>query len=85
MTTFARRQARMNARAILHSGNSSHTCAAHSQIVSLDATDPVRLRILLECHFDIAGTAWGDRNLSYHNKGAATGEVIRLVIDLLGI
>ena len=37
------------------------------------------------CHFDIAGTAWGDRNLSYHNKGAATGEVIRLVIDLLGI
>ena len=37
------------------------------------------------CHFDFAGTAWGDRNLSYHNKGAATGEVIRLVIDLLGI
>jgi len=37
------------------------------------------------CHFDIAGTAWGDRDLSYHNKGTATGEVIRLVVDLLGV
>jgi leucyl aminopeptidase len=37
------------------------------------------------CHFDIAGTAWGDRDLSYHNKGSATGEVIRLVVDLMGV
>jgi len=37
------------------------------------------------CHFDIAGTAWGDKSLSYQNKGTATGEVIRLVVDLLGI
>jgi len=37
------------------------------------------------CHFDIAGTAWGDRDLPYHNKGMATGEVIRLVVDLLGV
>ncbi len=37
------------------------------------------------CHFDIAGTAWGDKDLPYQNKGTATGEVIRLVVDLLGI
>ena len=37
------------------------------------------------CHFDIAGTAWGDKGLPYQNKGLATGEVIRLVIDLLDI
>ena len=37
------------------------------------------------CHFDIAGTAWGDKNLPYLNKGTATGEVIRLVVDLIGI
>ena len=37
------------------------------------------------CHFDIAGTAWGDKSLPYQNKGTATGEVIRLVVDLLGI
>ena len=37
------------------------------------------------CHFDIAGTAWGDKNISYQNKGTATGEVIRLVVNLLGI
>ena len=37
------------------------------------------------CHFDIAGTAWGDKNLPYQNKGTATGEVIRLVVDLLGV
>ena len=37
------------------------------------------------CHFDIAGTAWGDKNLPYLNKGKATGEVIRLVVDLIGI
>lgn len=36
-------------------------------------------------HFDIAGTAWGDRDLPYQNKSMATGEVIRLVVDLLGI
>ena len=35
------------------------------------------------CHFDIAGSAWGDKNLPYQNKGLATGEMIRLVIDLL--
>ena len=37
------------------------------------------------CHFDIAGSAWGDKNLPYQNKGLATGEMIRLVIDLLDI
>ncbi len=37
------------------------------------------------CHFDIAGTAWGDKTLPYLNKGKATGEVIRLVVDLIGI
>ena len=37
------------------------------------------------CHFDIAGTAWGDRDLPYQNKGTATGEVIRLVVDLLAV
>lgn len=36
-------------------------------------------------HFDIAGTAWGDRDLPYHNKGQATGEVIRLVLDLMKV
>ena len=37
------------------------------------------------CHFDIAGSAWGDKKLTYQNPGSATGEVIRLVIDLLKI
>ena len=37
------------------------------------------------CHFDIAGTAWGDKDLPYQNKGTATGEVIRLVVDLLAV
>ena len=37
------------------------------------------------CHFDIAVSAWGDKNLPYQNKGLATGEMIRLVIDLLDI
>ncbi|MFQ6611498.1 MAG: leucyl aminopeptidase [Fidelibacterota bacterium] len=36
-------------------------------------------------HFDIAGTAWGSRNLPYHSKGSATGEVIRLVLDLIKV
>jgi len=36
------------------------------------------------CHFDIAGSAWGNKNLPYQNKGLATGEMIRLVVDLLG-
>ena len=37
------------------------------------------------CHFDIAGSAWGNKNLPYQNKGLATGEMIRLVVDLLEI
>ncbi len=36
-------------------------------------------------HFDIAGTAWGDRDLPYLSKGSATGEVIRLVLDLMKV
>ncbi|MEE8335808.1 MAG: leucyl aminopeptidase [Candidatus Neomarinimicrobiota bacterium] len=36
-------------------------------------------------HFDIAGTAWGERDLPYFNKGQATGVVIRLVLDLLKV
>jgi len=37
------------------------------------------------CHFDIAGSAWGDRKLAYQNPGTASGEVIRLVVNLLEI
>ena len=37
------------------------------------------------CHFDIAGSAWGDKKLSYQNPGSATGEIIRLVLDLLKV
>ena len=37
------------------------------------------------CHFDIAGSAWGNKSLPYQNPGLATGETIRLVIDLLKI
>ena len=37
------------------------------------------------CHFDIAGSAWGDKKLAYQNPGSATGEIIRLVLDLLKV
>ena len=37
------------------------------------------------CHFDIAGSAWGNKDLPYQNNGLATGEMIRLVVDLIGI
>lgn len=37
------------------------------------------------CHFDIAGSAWGDKKLSYQNPGSATGEIIRLVLDFLKV
>ena len=37
------------------------------------------------CHFDIAGSAWGDKKLSYQNPGSATGEIKRLVLDLLKV
>ncbi len=36
-------------------------------------------------HFDIAGTAWGADEKSYTQKNSATGAVIRLVLDLLGV
>ncbi len=36
-------------------------------------------------HFDIAGTAWGREEQPTTQKESATGEVIRLVLDLLGI
>jgi len=36
-------------------------------------------------HFDVAGTAWGERDLPYFNKGQATGSIIRLVLDLLKV
>ena len=36
-------------------------------------------------HFDIAGTAWGAEDKSYTQKNSATGAVIRLVLDLLGV
>jgi len=36
-------------------------------------------------HFDIAGSAWGEKEKPYGPKTGATGNVIRLVIDLLGI
>jgi leucyl aminopeptidase len=35
------------------------------------------------CHFDIAGSAWGDKKLAYQNPGSATGEIVRLVLDML--
>jgi leucyl aminopeptidase len=37
------------------------------------------------CHFDIAGSAWGNKDLPYQDNGLATGEMIRLVVDLIGI
>ena len=36
-------------------------------------------------HFDIAGTAWGAEEQSYTHKNSATGAVIRLILDLLGV
>jgi leucyl aminopeptidase len=36
-------------------------------------------------HFDIAGTAWGAEDKSYTQKNSATGAVIRLVLDLMGV
>jgi len=35
-------------------------------------------------HFDIAGTAWGEKEKPYGPANGATGNVIRLVIDLIG-
>ena len=44
------------------------------------------------CHFDIAGTAWADTETTSQGKvkekpytpSGATGNVIRLVLDLIG-
>ena len=36
-------------------------------------------------HFDIAGTAWGEKEKPYGPKAGATGNVIRLVLDVMGI
>jgi leucyl aminopeptidase len=36
-------------------------------------------------HFDIAGSAWGEKEKPYGPKAGATGNIIRLVIDLLGV
>ena len=36
-------------------------------------------------HFDIAGTAWGEKEKPYGPKSGATGNMIRLVLDLLEI
>ena len=36
-------------------------------------------------HFDIAGTAWGEKEKSYGPKAGATGNVIRLVLDVMGV
>ena len=35
------------------------------------------------CHFDIAGTAWGEKEKPYGPKSGATGNIIRLVLDLM--
>ena len=35
-------------------------------------------------HFDIAGTAWGDRKRSYFYKQGATGEIIRTALNVIG-
>ncbi len=37
------------------------------------------------CHFDIAGTAWGEKEKPYGPKVGATGNVIRLVLDAMGV
>ena len=37
------------------------------------------------CHFDIAGTAWGEKEKPYGPKAGATGNVIRLVLDAFGV
>ncbi len=36
-------------------------------------------------HFDIAGTAWGAEDKPYTKKNSATGAVVRLVLDLMGL
>ena len=36
-------------------------------------------------HFDIAGTAWGGDEQPFTQNNSATGAVIRLVLDLLGV
>ncbi|NOZ03078.1 MAG: leucyl aminopeptidase [FCB group bacterium] len=36
-------------------------------------------------HFDIAGTAWGSKEKPYTPKRGATGELIRLVLNLIGV
>ncbi|HJO21079.1 MAG TPA: leucyl aminopeptidase [Candidatus Marinimicrobia bacterium] len=35
-------------------------------------------------HFDVAGTSWGVENRSYIQKNGASGQVIRLILDLIG-
>ncbi len=37
------------------------------------------------CHFDIAGTAWGEKEKPYGPKAGATGNMVRLVLDAIGI
>lgn len=37
------------------------------------------------CHFDIAGTAWGEKEKPYGPKAGATGNMVRLVLDAMGI
>jgi len=37
------------------------------------------------CHFDIAGSAWGEKEKPYSPKAGATGNVIRLVLDALRV
>lgn len=37
------------------------------------------------CHFDIAGTAWGEKEKPYGPKAGATGNIIRLVLDVMGV
>ena len=36
-------------------------------------------------HFDVAGTSYHVENRSYAQKDGASGQVIRLVLDLLGV
>ncbi len=37
------------------------------------------------CHFDIAGTAWGEKEKPYGPKVGATGNIVRLVLDAMGV
>ena len=44
----------------------------------------IRDRDIPWAHFDVAGTSYHVENRSYIQKNSASGQVIRLVLDMLG-